>query len=129
MKKVLIVLGILVGLSNMTFADWIEPYGSSCTNDLYGGTITGEDLVATDDLTVTDDITCNTITATSSSYGVKISSATGASVSVYFAGAFSTLPTGATAGTIAVDSDDFKVYIATETTTSAVSWVLVGGQS
>jgi hypothetical protein len=129
MKKILVMVGILLGLSVFAYADWIEPYGSSCKNDLYGGTITGVDVVATDDVTVTDDITCNTIAATSASYGVKISSASGSGTSVYIAGAHSTLPVGVPAGTIAVDSDDFGVYIATETTTAAGSWVLVGSQS
>ena len=52
MKKYLIAVALFLGIVAIAGADWIEPYGSSCKNNLYAGTITTDDLTISDDLTI-----------------------------------------------------------------------------
>jgi hypothetical protein len=108
MKKILIVLGLLVGLCGMSFAGWTEENSSGCENDHYVGDLTVyDDAVITDDLTVSG-TTKSEILGTSGTLDVTV-----------------TTPTFR--GQIAVNSSNSLVYIATATT-GVASWSKIGAQ-
>jgi hypothetical protein len=116
-----------------------------------GGIYTAADVDVSDDLTVDDNINVGStsavidagtgniristhtavtgsITATNSTYGLKISSSSSSGDSAYFGGVFATLPTtGFSAGSIIIcSSDTYTMCIATIAVTNAGCWEIVG---